>query len=85
MEDAVLDGNYQGVSYGLYDVINNDYDFEDMEKQSHNMSLKRRMSMNKISHKGEKSRVKNSPIIYILMLGTGARRSTLTGYFKIMR
>ena len=35
-EDASLDGNDQGVSYGLNDTIINDYDFEDMEKQSHN-------------------------------------------------
>ena len=30
--DSSLDGNYQGVSYGLYDTTNNDSDFEDMEK-----------------------------------------------------
>ena len=30
--DALLDENDQGVSYGLYDTINNDSDFEYMKK-----------------------------------------------------
>ena len=51
-EDASLDKNDQGLSYGLYDMIINDSDFEDMEKQSHHLSLKRSTRMNNISHTG---------------------------------
>ena len=51
-EDASLDGSDQGLSYGLDDTINNDSDFEDIEKQSHHLSLKSSMRMNEISHTG---------------------------------
>ena len=40
--------------------------------------------MNKISHKLEKIRMIKYPIIFIFMLGTGTRRITFTGSFKIM-
>ena len=51
-EDASLDGSDQGLSCGLDDTINNDSDFEDIEKQSHHLSLKSSMRMNEISHTG---------------------------------
>ena len=50
--DVSLDGNDQGVSYSSDDTIINDYNFEEMEKQSHHLSLKRSMSMNKIRYTG---------------------------------
>ena len=53
-EDASLDGNDQGVSYGLIEAIHNDFDFENLEKLSQHLSLKKKMRMNKISHKREK-------------------------------
>ena len=55
--------NYQGVSYGLGDTIINDSEFEYMGKQSHRLSMKRRMRMKNISHMGNKIRVIKSPII----------------------
>ena len=50
-EDASLYGSDQGVTNNLNDVINNYSDFEDMEKHSHHMSLKRRTRMKNTSHK----------------------------------
>ena len=52
-EDASLYGSDQGVTYNSDDVNNIDSDFEETEKNSHHLSLflKRRMRMNKFSHK----------------------------------
>ena len=51
-EDTSLYRNDHGVIYGLDDTIINDSEFGKTEKQSHHLSLKRRMRMKKIIHTG---------------------------------
>ena len=66
-------------------MIINDYDFEDMKKKIHHLSLKRSMRMNNTRRMGYKTRVIKYPMIYMFMHGTGTRISIFTESFKMMR